>query len=78
MTCTTTHLHHVDNVVGQPEDAEHHNYGQDEFLAADLPTELGLSEPSQDADVAGHYDSVGKQKSQYGLKGVLEPYLDRQ
>lgn len=71
-----THLYYVDDVIGQPEDGKHHNDGQDEILTADLATEFGLSEASQDADVAAHDNPVRNQESHYRLKGVLEHQLN--
>lgn len=70
-----THLYHVDNMVRQPESAEHHHDGQDEFLAADLSLELGLLQASQDEEVAGYDDCVGKNESHHCLEGVVKTHL---
>lgn len=45
-TGRVTYLHHIDDVVRQPENAERQHNGQDEFLAADAATEPGLSDAS--------------------------------
>ena len=58
-----THLYHVDDVVRQPEQAERHHNSQDEFLAANLSAELGLSQAFQDQDVAGDNDRVRQDES---------------
>lgn len=73
-----THLYHVDDVVRQPEEAEHDHDGQDELLAADPPLELGLPDASEDEDVAGYDDGVRKDESWHRLQGVLEAYLRRE
>lgn len=39
-----TYMHHVDQMVGQPEEAESHHDGQDEFLAPDASAEFCLSD----------------------------------
>lgn len=69
------HLHHVDDVVRQPEKAERHHDGQDEVLAAHLSAELGLPEAPQDEHVARDDDGVREDESRHRLKGVLEPHL---
>lgn len=71
------HLYHVDDVVRQPEEAKNHHDGQDEFLAADRSAKLGLSEASQDEDVARDDDRVRQDKPQHRLKGILKPFLHR-
>lgn len=70
-----THLYHVDNMVRQPENAKHHHNSQDELLAADLSTELGLPQTSQDEDVAGYDDCIRKNESCHCLRGILKPHL---
>lgn len=51
-TGSVTYLHHVDDVVRQPKDAEGQHNGQDELLAANAAAELGFPDPPQDAYVA--------------------------
>lgn len=70
-----THLDHVDNVVRQPENAEHHHDGQDELLAAYCPAELGLPQAPQDEEVADYDDRVRKDEARHRLEGVLKPHL---
>lgn len=69
------HLYHVDNMVGQPENAKSHHNGQDEFLAADLSAELGLPQTSQSEDVAGYDDCIRQNESCHCLQGILKPHL---
>lgn len=56
---SVTYLHHVDDVVGQPKEAEGQHDGQDELLTTNSTAKLGLSDPPQDADVADYNDPVG-------------------
>lgn len=46
-------------MVGQPKQAEGHHDGQDEIFATNATSELGLSDPTQDAYVADYNDSIG-------------------
>lgn len=39
-----TYLHHVDDMVGQPKEAEGQDDGQDELLTTNATAELGLSD----------------------------------
>lgn len=48
----STYLHHVDNVVWQPKQAEGDHDGQDELFTADAAAEFSLPDPSQEANVA--------------------------
>lgn len=48
-----TYLHHVDDVVRQPKEAEGQHDGQDQLLAADSSAELGSSDPPEDTEIAG-------------------------
>lgn len=58
-TGRVTYLHHVDDVVRQPKNAERQHDGQDEILAADAAAEPGLPDAPQDPYVAEHDDPVG-------------------
>lgn len=69
------HLYHVDNMIWQPEQAKHHHNSQDEFLAANMASELGLPEAFQDEDVAGDDDGVRKDESWHSFQGILESHL---
>lgn len=64
-------------MVWQPEKAKHHHNSQDEFLAADFTTELGLPQASQDEDVTGYDDCIRKYESHHGFKGILKPHLHK-
>lgn len=41
-----TYLHHVDDVVGQPKQAEGQHDGQDKLLTTNATAKLGLSDPA--------------------------------
>lgn len=58
-----TYLHHVDDVVRQPEDAECQHDGQDELFAANAATKLGFSDALQDANVADDNHPVRNHKA---------------
>lgn len=62
VVASVTYLHHVDDVIRQPKKTESQHDGQDEFLTTNASPKLGLTDPTQDADVADHDDSVGNQK----------------
>lgn len=44
-TGCVTYLHHVDDVVGQPKEAEGQHDGQDELLTTNAPAKPGLLYP---------------------------------
>lgn len=68
-------MHHIDDVVRQPKNAERQHNGQDEVLTSDAATEPGLSDPPQNPNVAEHDDRVGYQKAQDELQRVLDYHL---
>lgn len=45
-------------MVGEPEEAEGQHDGQDELLTANAAAEFGLSDPTQDANIADHNDGI--------------------
>lgn len=66
-----TYLHHVDDVVRQPEDAESQHNGQDELFTPNATAKLGPSDPLQNAYIADDNDSIGYYKPQDNLQCVL-------
>lgn len=57
------HLHHVDDMIWQPEEAKRHHNSQDEFLAANIAAELVLPQAFQDEHVAGDDDGIWKDEA---------------
>ena len=74
---THTHLHHVVDVIGQPEQAEDGDDGQDEFLTADLSAEARLSETAEDAHVAPDDQAIREHEANQRFKGVVENQLHK-
>lgn len=62
-------------MVGQPENTEGDDDGQNELLTADPSLKLGLSDSFEDPDVTDHDDGVGNTKAKDQLQHVLDHHI---
>lgn len=71
----STHLHHVYDVVRQPEQSEGDDDHQNEFLAADASAKARLADSAQYAHITAYDHTVRQQEGQHRFHTVLHHHL---